>query len=136
MADEIEGVEKQARSVPLPTDEGDQRAIAQQNVGPDSESGCGEWPSPQTAPSGPSPGTTPEGAQAASRREQAPPRAPGAGSASAGDRLQDAGKGGDRGPARTSEGPASFNEVLGADPLAGGSQSAPGDGEEVDPNPS
>ncbi len=136
MTDDIDGVEKQAKSVALPTDEDGEQVIAQQNVGPESESGSGEWPSPQSASSGPSPGTTPEGAQAASRREQAPPRPrPGRGSVSQDAHQQGGGGGGDRGPARGSEGPTSFNEALEADPLAGGSRSAPGDDEAVDPNP-
>lgn len=73
MADEAGEVEKRARSVALPTEDGGERVIAQQNAGPDPEGGGGEWPSPRTPATGPAPGTTPEGSQAASRREQAPP---------------------------------------------------------------
>ncbi|MDQ3679697.1 MAG: hypothetical protein M3378_03975, partial [Actinomycetota bacterium] len=85
----------------------------------------GEWPSPQAAPAGPAPGTTPEGAQAASRREQAPLQPPPGGSASQDEQQQDATGGGDRGPARNASPTESFNQVLGTDPVAGGSQSAP-----------
>ena len=130
-----QGVDERAKSVPLPTDDGEERVVAQQNAGPETEAGSGEWPSPQAAPSGPAPGTTPEGAQAASRRQQAPPQAPAATSASQGEQQQDASQGGDRGPARTGAAPASFDEALHSDPVAGGSQAAPGDDDAVDTSP-
>ena len=129
-----EVVDDRARSVPLPTDEGEQ-VVAQQNAGPEAEAGTDEWPSPQSPPTGPAPGTTPEGAQAASRRGQAPPQRPGAQSASQGDQQQDATAAGDRGPARLGDPPESFEEVLSADPVAGGSQSVPGDDDPVDTSP-
>jgi hypothetical protein len=138
MAHESEGTEKQARSVALPTEEGGEEVIAQQNSGPESEGGSGEWPSPQAAPTGPAPGTTPEGAEAASRRDQAPPQHPPPGaSASAGQaQQQDATEAGDQGPARTDVSSATFKDVLDADPVASGSRSAPKDDDPVDPNPS
>lgn len=123
-----------ARSVPLPADEGEQ-VITQQNVGPESEAGTGEWPSPQAPATGPAPGTTPEGSQAASRREQAPPQRPSADSASQGDQQQDASTGGDRGPARNTDPPESFERILHADPETGGSQSAPRGEDQVDTSP-
>ena len=95
MSDRSDEVDDRARSVPLPGEEGDY-VVAQQNTGPSSEDGSGEWASPQSPPTGPAPGTTPEGAQAASRRSQARPAA---------DRSE------------------SFDQALGADPVAGGSQS-------------
>jgi hypothetical protein len=134
MSDRSDEVDDRARSVTLPTDEGED-VIAQQNVGPESEDGSGEWPSPVAEPAGPAPGTTPEGAQAASRREQAPLRRPSADSASQADQQQDASTAGDRGPARRDDPPESFNEVLGADPVAGGSQSEPDEKDEVDTSP-
>ena len=135
--EETEGVEKRARSVALPTDEGGQQVITQQNAGPESEGGGGEWPSPEAEPSGPAPGTTPEGAEAASRREQAPPQPPPAGaSASQDEQQQDATEGGDQGPARSGAPTGSFKQALRADPVAGGSQSAPADDDPVDTSPS
>ena len=86
-----------AKSVALPIEEGD-RVVAQQNVGAEGSAGSGEWPEPDAEPTGPSPGTTPEGAQAASRREQAPPQ---------------------RGTGRT------FKPALDAEPVPGGSQAVP-----------
>lgn len=109
--------------------------IAQQNMGAEGAVGSGEWPSPDATPTGPSPGTTPEGAQDASRREQAPPMPPPAGTASQPELQQDASSAGDRGPTRTAdtaagrEGPhhppESFKPVLDADPISGGSQAVP-----------
>ena len=61
MTDETAGVEKQAKSVALPAEDGGEQVIAQQNAGPEAESGSGEWPSPATAATGPAPGTTPDG---------------------------------------------------------------------------
>lgn len=136
MSDRSDEVDDRARSVALPADEGE-HVIAQQNVGPESEDGSGEWPSPGAEPAGPAPGTTPEGAQAASRREQAPLRRQSADSASQADQQQDASTAGDRGPARRDDDdpPASFDEVLRADPVAGGSQAVPGEDDEVDTSP-
>nr|MDQ3574191.1 hypothetical protein [Actinomycetota bacterium] len=57
--------------------------------------------------------------------EQAPLQPPPGGSASQDEQQQDATEGGDRGPARNASPTESFNQVLGADPVAGGSQSAP-----------
>ncbi len=127
-------MDDRARSVTLPSDDGEQ-VIAQQNVGPGSEDGSGEWPSPGAEPTGPAPGTTAEGAQAASRREQAPLRRPSAGSASQADQQQDGTTGGDRGPARGDDPPESFEPALRVDPVAGGSQSAPDEDDEVDTSP-
>jgi hypothetical protein len=135
MADEP-AVEKRARSVSLPDEDGAERVVAQQNAGPEARSGSGEWPSPEAAASGPAPGTTPEGAEAASRREQAPPQhPPPEATASQGDQAQDATEGGDRGPARTEAPPTSISEALNADPLVGGSSSAPGDDDPVETSP-
>lgn len=137
MTNEAGGAEKRARSVPLPTEDGAELVIAQQNAGPDSERGSGEWPSPQAPATGPAPGTTPEGSQAASRREQAPPQHPSPhASASQNDQQQDATDGGDRGPARSDSPATSISEALDADPVAGGSQSVPGADEAVDASPS
>ncbi len=133
MSDRSDEEDDRARSVTLPTEEGEQ-VIAQQNVGTGSEGG-GEWPSPQAEPTGPAPGTTPDGAQAASRRQQAPLRRPSPESASQGDQQQDATTAGDRGPARGDEPTESFRETLRADPVAGGSQSAPGEEDQVDTSP-
>ena len=136
--------EKQVRTVDLPGEEGNE-VVVQQNVGPDAEWGQGEWPSPTTEPTGPATGTTPEGAQAASRREQAAPQPPAAGSATQPDLQQDGTTGGDRGPARSSDvgigpagevdPPASLRDALDADPQAGGSQATPHEDDEVDPHP-
>ena len=136
MADQLDDAGDRARTVPLPTDEGEQ-VIAQTNVGAESSLGSGEWPSPKAPPTEPAPGTSPEGAQAASRRQQAPPQAPSPGSASQDDQQQDASSGGDRGPARTadadshdeSEGdrPPTFKQALAVDPLAAGAQATPRD---------
>jgi hypothetical protein len=98
-----EEIDTRAKSVPLPSEEGD-RVVAQQNLGAEEAGGSGEWPSPHAAPTGPAPGTTPEGAQAASRRDQAPGRRPG-------------------GP---------FKPTLESDPMASGAQSTP-DEEEAEP---
>ena len=140
--------DKRTESVALPTEdeeEGGEHVVAQQNVGPDPHRrGQGEWPSPQAEPTGPAPGTTPEGAQAASRRDQAGPQRPPAGSASQPHQQQDATTGGDRGPARGAdlEGddggagrPEPFKDVLESDPVGGGSQAAPEEGERPDPHP-
>ena len=135
MADEP-AEEKRARSVALPDEDGGDQVIAQQNAGPEAQSGSGEWPSPAAEASGAAPGTTPEGAEAASRREQAPPQHPSPhATASQGDQKQDAAEGGDRGPARTDAPPTSISEALDADPLVGGSSSAPGDDDPVETSP-
>ena len=138
------GADDRARSVALPTEDGEQ-VITQQNVGAEDVDGSGEWPSPGAEPTAPAPGTTPEGAQAASRREQAPPQPPPPGSASQGERLQDGRTAGDRGPARGADVPAeaeaeggapeSFRQVLESDPVAGGSQAEPGVDDAVDTSP-
>ena len=143
-AERPDQTDKRAESVALPTEEGEE-VIAQQNVGPDPDrSGQGEWPSPRATPSGPAPGTTPEGAQAASRRDQAGPQRPPVGSASQPHQQQDATTGGDRGPARSAdlEGddggagpPEPFKDVLESEPVGGGSQAAPEEGERPDPHP-
>jgi hypothetical protein len=43
--------EKMYTSVPLEDDEGNTYVVQQQNVGPGSEAGGGEWPDPRTPPS-------------------------------------------------------------------------------------
>lgn len=134
MSDRSDEVDDRARSVAIPTDEGEQ-VIAQQNVGPGSEDGSGEWPSPGAEPTGPAPGTTPEGAQAASRRAQAPLRRSSEESSSQADQQQEARTAGDRGPARGDERSESFERALSVDPVAGGSQSAPGEDDQVDTSP-
>lgn len=135
MSDRSDEVDDRATSVPLPTEDGDQM-IAQQNVGPESEEGSGEWPSTRREPTAPAPGITPEGTQAASRRDQSPPAPPSTGSASQPDQQQDASTAGDRGPARSpSDRTESFKDALGADPISGGSQSAPAEDDQVETTP-
>ena len=137
MTDETAGVEKQAKSVALPAEDGGEQVIAQQNAGPEAESGSGEWPSPATAATGPAPGTTPDGAQAASRRDQASPQQPSPeGSASQDDLRQDASEGGDRGAARTAgtDSPP-IRDALSAEPVASGSSSVPDDDDPVQTSP-
>lgn len=137
MTDECQETEKRATSVPLPTEDGGERVLAQQNAGPESEGGSGEWPSPQTPATGPAPGTTPEGSQAASRREQAPPQHPSPhASATQDTQKQEATDEGDRGPARSERPPTSISQALDADPVASGSGSVPDDDEAVDTTPS
>lgn len=124
--------QKKTETVPLPGEEGTEM-IAQQNASGESSTGGGEWPTPSAPPTGPAPGTTPEGEALAARRGEEPPKPPPAGSASQDDQRQDAGTGGDRGPARSAdtasgaeaavEPPAMFKEVLEADRVAGGSRS-------------
>ncbi len=136
MADEPAATEKRAQSVALPTEEGGEQVVAQQNAGPEAESGSGEWPSPGAAPSGPAPGTTPEGAEAASRREQAPPQHPSPhATASQGGQQQDGGVEGDRGPARTDAPRNAISQALNDDPVAGGSSSVPGGDDPVETSP-
>jgi hypothetical protein len=92
------------------------RVVPQENVGRTNMEGSGEWPSPQTPPTGSAPG------------EAAPGPAPGdpnsgTGTDTQGDLLQDGRSGGTPGPARAGEGPTGFKEVLDADPVTGGSSS-------------
>lgn len=137
MTDETGEVDKRARSVPLPTEDAGEAVIAQQNTGPESEGGGGEWPSPATPASGPAPGTTPEGSQDASRRDQAPPQHPSPhDSASQDTQQQDSTDGANQGRARNDAPPTTISEALGADPEAGGSSSAPVDDGPVETSPS
>jgi len=137
MTDETGEVDKRVTSVPLPTEDGGDAVIAQQNAGPESEDGGGEWPSPATPARGPAPGTTPEGSQDASRREQAPPQYPSPhASASQEARQQDSTDGANRGRARNDPPPTTISEALRADPEAGGSSSAPVDDGPVETSPS
>ena len=53
-----------ARSVPLPTDEGDV-VIAQENQSAEVALGGGEWPSPKAPPAEPAPGVAPDREEAA-----------------------------------------------------------------------
>jgi hypothetical protein len=51
------------RSVPLPTEDGDV-VVAQENMNPKVSMGGGEWPDPDSPPTGPAPGVAnPEGAE-------------------------------------------------------------------------
>jgi len=50
-------LEATVRSVPLDLDDGPDRVIEQENLGPGAREGGGEWPSPLTPPRGPAPGT-------------------------------------------------------------------------------
>ncbi len=134
MSDRSDEADDRARSVVLPTEDGDQ-VVTQQNVGPESEEGGGEWPSLRAEPTGPAPGISPEEAQAASRRDQAPQGRPSTASSSQADLQQDASAAGDRGPARTTGRTEPFKDALGADPVAGGSQSAPADDDQVEDSP-
>ncbi len=136
MADDPAVTEKRAKSVALPTEDGGEQVVAQQNAGPEAESGSGEWPSPGAAPSGPAPGTTPEGAEAASRREQAPPQHPSPqATGSQADQQQDATAEGDRGPARTDAARHSISQALNDEPVAGGSSSVPDGDDPVETSP-
>lgn len=99
--------------------------LEQQNVGPSSEAGGGEWPSPDTPPTGPASGES-------SRSPGAPDVMP-TGTDTQAEQQQTGETAGDRGAARSSETntgidpPSGFKDVLEADPVAGGSSSTPHD---------
>ncbi len=76
--------------------------IAQEVTGAETVVGGGEWPSPSTPPSGPAPGGGGEG-------EQEP----------------------GRDPHPLGDGEPMLKEMLAEDPLAGGSQSAPGEHDDL-----
>lgn len=103
--------DEKVKTVPLPPDEADSpnRVIAQENQSSEVALGGGEWPSPQQPPTGPSPGAGSEGSPAG--------RVPNSG--------VPAGEGAEAG------GFPSMRAALEADPVAGGSQSAP-EGDEDD----
>lgn len=53
-----EPVPDEVRSSVLEDEEGDEYVVAQQNAGPESETGGGEWPDPDAEPTAPAPGAT------------------------------------------------------------------------------
>lgn len=137
MADQsIDPHDDKVRTVPLPTDDGGERVIAQENQSAEVAMGGGEWPSTEAPPTGPAPGTAADG-------PDRPPRPPGqqvdgppAGSRTRPDVQQDGRVAGDRGPARLGdtaptddEDPGGFppvRDVLDADPVPAGSGAVPG----------
>ncbi len=54
---EADADETEVTTVPLEDEDGDEYVIAQQNVEYGDTAGGGEWPHPDTPPSGPAPGT-------------------------------------------------------------------------------
>ena len=105
----------------------------QTNVGRENMAGQGEWPDPDTPPTGPAGGET-------ERDDSVPVQDPPPGSASQDDQQQTAESGGGTpGAARLSETnasspPQNFKDVLEADPVAGGSASI-GENEFEEPEP-
>ncbi len=53
---ESDPLDAQVRSEVLEDEEGEDYVVDQQNAGPESESGGGEWPDPDTPPKLPAPG--------------------------------------------------------------------------------
>jgi hypothetical protein len=96
--------------------------LEQQNVGPASQAGGGEWPDPDTPPTGPA-----SGEHSRSGRGDPMPT----GTDTQADRQQDDSEAGDRGPTRSTDAgadlPTGFKDVLEADPVLGGSGSTPHD---------
>ena len=110
--------------------------LEQQNVGPGGQAGGGEWPDPDTPPTGPASGEH-------GRSGQADPMPTGTGTEPGW--QQDDSTRGDRGPTRTTDAgvddlPTGFKDVLEADPVLGGSGSTPQDDDPRDrdnsPDPS
>ena len=50
-------VDESAQSAVLEDEEGRSYVVDQENAGPESEEGSGEWPSPRTPPEAPAPGS-------------------------------------------------------------------------------
>ena len=56
--DDGDPLDAQVRSAVLEDEEGDAYVVDQQNAGPESESGSGEWPETDAPPQAPAPGST------------------------------------------------------------------------------
>ena len=53
-------LEDEVHSAVLEDEEGHPYTVDQENVGPESEAGSGEWPDPHTPPTAPAPGSAEE----------------------------------------------------------------------------
>ena len=126
-------------TVALPADEADgaDQVITQENQNPEVALGGGEWPSPDTPPSGPSPGGTPDEDTGSMRPPGQPIGGPPPGSETEPQLQQDGRAAGDHGAARAGDAalsggdePGEFppiKDVLENDPVTAGSQSVPDD---------
>ena len=57
LPDEEDPLAEQAQSTVLEDEEGEPYVVDQQNAGPESEAGGGEWPDPDEPPQSPAPGS-------------------------------------------------------------------------------
>ncbi|MFP5317636.1 MAG: hypothetical protein ACLGI2_05005 [Acidimicrobiia bacterium] len=56
LPDDQDPLADQAHSAVLEDEEGQEYTVDQQNAGPESEAGSGEWPDPDNPPQAPAPG--------------------------------------------------------------------------------